>query len=69
MEVFVVLVIHVNKNVFTTKLSAVCDNQFIARKYADIAVCTGAQAAEVHKKVMNAPYTDLDEIVYQTTKK
>jgi hypothetical protein len=68
MEVYVVLVIHVNKNVFTTKLSAVCDNLFIAKRYADIAVRTGAHASEVHKKVMNAPYTDVDELVYQTTK-
>lgn len=68
MEVYVVLVVHVNKNVFTPKLSAVCDNLFIAKRYADIAVKTGAHAAEVHKKVMNAPYTDIDELVYQTTK-
>ncbi len=49
-------------------LVAVCDNQFIAQKYADTE--TGARGGKyacfVYKKIMNAPFTDVDTLVYKT---
>jgi hypothetical protein len=49
-------------------LVAVCDSQFIAQRYADNETASrgGKYACFVYKKLMNAPFTDTDVIVYQT---
>jgi hypothetical protein len=49
-------------------LVAVCDSQFIAQRYADneTAARAGKYGCRVYKKLMNAPITENDVIVYQT---
>ena len=49
-------------------LVAVCDSQFIAQRYADneTAARAGKYGCRVYKKIMNAPITENDVIVYQT---
>ena len=49
-------------------LVAVCDSQFIAQRYADneTASRAGKYACFVYKKLMNAPFTDTDVLVYKT---
>jgi len=49
-------------------LVAVCDSQFIAQRYADneTKARAGKYGCRVYKKIMNAPFTELDTLVYQT---
>jgi len=49
-------------------LVAVCDSQFIAQRYADneTKARAGKYGCKVYKKIMNAPITEVDSLVYQT---
>lgn len=49
-------------------LVAVCDSEFIAKRYADneAASRAGKYGVWVYKKLMNAPITQNDVVVYKT---
>jgi hypothetical protein len=49
-------------------LVAVCDSQFIAQRYADNETASrgGKYGCSVYKKIMNAPFTEEDILVYKT---
>ena len=49
-------------------LVAVCDSQFIAQRYADNETASrgGKYGCRVYKKIMNAPITEEDILVYKT---
>ena len=68
METYVVIAYRWGDTENHSYLVAVCDNQFIAQRYADNE--TGARAGKyacfVYKKIMNAPFTDVDTLVYKT---
>ena len=68
MEVFVIIAYRwgdVNNHSY---LVAVCDSQFIAQRYADNETASrgGKYACFVYKKIMNAPFTEEDTLVYKT---
>jgi hypothetical protein len=52
-------------------LVGVCDSQFIAQRYADNETSSrrGEYGCRVYKKLMNAPVTENDVLVYQTNSK
>lgn len=68
METYVVLAYRWGEIENHSYLVAVCDNQFIAQRYADNETTFrgGKYACFVYKKIMNAPYTDADTLVYKT---
>ena len=68
METYVVLAYQwgdINQHSY---LVAVCDSQFIAQRYADneTAARGGKYGCRVYKKLMNAPISETDVLVYQT---
>ena len=68
METFVVLAYESNDLNSKCYLVAVCDSQFIAQRYADNESASTRRkfVCRVYKKLMNAPISDLDALVYQT---
>jgi len=68
MEVFVVIAYRWGNVENHSYLVAVCDSQFIAQRYADNETASrgGKYGCKVYKKIMNAPFTELDTLVYQT---
>jgi len=68
METFVVLAYELGDLNSKCYLVAVCDSQFIAQRYADneAGSTRGRFRCMVYKKLMNAPISDLDELVYKT---
>jgi hypothetical protein len=68
METFVILAYELTELNPKCYLVAVCDSQFIAQRYADseAASTRGKFVCRVYKKLMNAPISDLDTLVYTT---
>jgi len=68
METYVVLAYQWSDINNHSYLVAVCDSQFIAQRYADneTKARAGKYGCRVYKKIMNAPFTELDTLVYQT---
>ena len=71
METFVVIAYEGVDLFSKTYLVAVCDSQFIAQRYADneASSTSGKYGCRVYRKLMNAPISDLDTLVYQTRTK
>ena len=68
METYVVIAYRWGNIENHSYLVAVCDSQFIAQRYADneTAARAGKYGCRVYKKLMNAPITENDVIVYKT---
>ena len=68
METFVILAYEGGDLNGSCYLVAVCDSQFIAQRYADSEAAATRRkfVCRVYKKLMNAPISDLDTLVYQT---
>ena len=68
METYVVIAYRWGNVENHSYLVAVCDSQFIAQKYADneARARAGKYGILVYKKIMNAPITEVDSLVYQT---
>ena len=68
METFVVIAYRWGNTENHSYLVAVCDNEFIAKRYADMEASArgGKYGLKVYKKIMNAPITEVDTLVYQT---
>lgn len=66
METYVIISYH-RTNEKPAYLVAVCDNLFIAQKYADIeARDMKDYQIEVHKRVINARFDNPNTVVYRT---
>jgi hypothetical protein len=66
MEIYVVISYH-RKNEIPAYIVAVCDNQLIAQKYADMEARDMKDfQLEVHKRVINARFDIPDPVVYRT---
>lgn len=68
METFVILAYESGDLNSKCYLVAVCDSQFIAQRYADAEAAStrGKFKCKIYRKLMNAPITELDTLVYQT---
>ena len=68
METYVVIAYRWGDTNQHSYLVAVCDSQFIAQRYADneTTARAGKYGCMVYKKIMNAPFTDNDVMVYKT---
>ena len=68
METFVVLAYEGGDLNGRCYLVAVCDSLFIAQRYADneSAATRRKFGCKVYQKLMNAPISELDTLVYQT---
>lgn len=68
METFVVIAYEGGDLNGRCYLVAVCDSQFIAQRYADNESTATRRkfGCKVYQKLMNAPITDLDKLVYET---
>jgi hypothetical protein len=66
METYVVISYH-RKNEIPAYIVAICDNQLIAQRYADMEARDMKDfQIEIHKRIMNARFDTLETIVYQT---
>jgi hypothetical protein len=68
METFVILAYESGDLNGRCYLVAVCDSQFIAQRYADSEAASTRKkfGCRVYRKLMNAPISELDTLVYQT---
>lgn len=68
METYVVIAYRWGNTENHSYLVAVCDNEFIAKRYADMEAASraGKYGVWVYKKIMNAPITETDVVVYKT---
>lgn len=71
METFVIIAYRWGDINNHSYLVAVCDSQFIAQRYADNETASrgGKYGCRVYKKIMNAPITETDILVYKTKSK
>jgi hypothetical protein len=66
MEIYVVISYH-RKNEIPAYIVAVCDNQLIAQRYADMEARDMKDfQIEIHKRVINARFDIPDPVVYRT---
>jgi hypothetical protein len=66
METYVVISYH-RTNKLPAYIVAVCDNQLIAQRYADMEARDMKDfQIEIHKRVMNARFDIPDPVVYRT---
>lgn len=68
METFIILAYEDGDLNGRCYLVAVCDSLFIAQRYADNESASTRKkfGCRVYQKLMNAPITDLDKLVYET---
>lgn len=68
METYVIIAYRWGDTENHSYLVAVCDSLFIAQRYADNETRArgGKYGCRVYKKIMNAPITEEDIMVYQT---
>tara|TARA_B110000902_G_C13763315_1_gene381429 strand:+ start:291 stop:503 length:213 start_codon:yes stop_codon:yes gene_type:complete len=66
METFVVISYEMGDVNRQSHLVVVCDSLFIAKVYADTeAKSNRTNGCMIYSKIMNAPYTEMDAIVYR----
>lgn len=71
METFVVIAYLNGDDTQHSYVVSVCDSLFISVRYADTETASrkGTYRCRVYKKIMNAPNTELDALVYESKKR